>query len=164
MPISGLVSPVAERDDVSEGLALSVPACGVPLRAVPQGVRDVVQVGIDQTGSEDTAIWLESLPDDFTSELVQARERGQVRAGESSDRHVVPIGPPRYEQMSSSLPSRLASWTSAPEFDELGKGSALVVTGSSGGRTQRWIHRIDAEHVLGVAIREDRFDSAAACA
>ena len=54
---------------------------------------------------------------------------------------------------------------SAPEFGELlGEGSALVVTGSSGGRTQRQIHRIGAEHVLGVAVREDRFDSAAACA
>ena len=27
--------------------------------------------------------WLESLPDDFKSELVQARERGQVRAGQA---------------------------------------------------------------------------------
>ena len=53
----------------------------------------------------------------------------------------------------------------APEFGELlGKGSALVVTGSSGGRTRRQIHQIDAECVAGVAIREDRFDSAAACA
>ena len=59
----------------------------------------------------------------------------------------------------------LVSWASAPEFGELlGKGSALVVTGSSGGRTQRQIHRIGAEHVLGVAVREDRLDSAAACA
>jgi hypothetical protein len=40
----------------------------------------------------------------------------------------------------------------------------LVVTSPSGGRTQRQIHRIGAEHVLGVAIREDRIDSAAACA
>jgi hypothetical protein len=32
------------------------------------------------------------------------------------------------------------SWTSAPEFGELpDKGSALVVTGSSGGRTRRQI-------------------------
>ena len=54
---------------------------------------------------------------------------------------------------------------SAPEFGELlGKGSALVVAGSSRGRTQRQIHRVGAEHVLGVAVREDRLDSAAACA
>ena len=60
---------------------------------------------------------------------------------------------------------RTGLWGSAPEFGELpGKRSALVVTSSSGGRTQRWIHRIGAEHVLGAAIREDRFDSAAACA
>jgi hypothetical protein len=60
--------------------------------------------------------------------------------------------------------SRLVSWASAPEFGELlGKGSALVVTGSSSGRAQRQIHRIGAEHVLGVAVRENRFDSAAAC-
>jgi hypothetical protein len=70
-------------------------------------------------------------------------------------------------QVSSRLPSRLVSWASAPEFGELlGKGSALVVTGSSGGRTRRRIHHIDAnaECVLRVAIREDGFDPAAACA
>ena len=54
--------------------------------------------------------WLESLPDDFKSELVQARERGQVRAGEGSVRHVAPIDHPRHEQVSSRLPSRLVSW------------------------------------------------------
>lgn len=54
---------------------------------------------------------------------------------------------------------------SASELGELlGKDSALVVTSSSSGRTQRQIHRIGAEHVLGVAVREDRLDSAAACA
>jgi hypothetical protein len=53
---------------------------------------------------------------------------------------------------------------SAPELGELlGEGSALVVTSPSGGRAQRRIHRVGAEHVLGVAIREDRFDPAAAC-
>jgi hypothetical protein len=46
----------------------------------------------------------------------------------------------------------------------LDKGSSLVVTGSSGGRTRRPIHHIDAECVEGVAIREDGFDSAATCA
>src|SRR3954470_23247768 len=55
-----------------------VPAGGVPLCAVPQGLGDVVQVGIDDSACEDSAIWLESLPDDLESELVQARERGQV--------------------------------------------------------------------------------------
>ena len=40
----------------------------------------------------------------------------------------------------------------------LGKGSALVVTGSSGGRTRPRVHEIDAECV-GVAIREHGFDS-----
>ena len=34
--------------------------------------------------------------------------------------------------------------------------------GSSSGRTQRQIHRVGAEHVLGVAVREDRFDTASA--
>src|SRR3954447_10005154 len=49
-----------------------------------------------------------------------------------------------------------------PEFGELlGKGSALVVTGSSGGRTRRQIHHVVAECVAGVAVREDSFDSAA---
>jgi hypothetical protein len=70
---------------------------------------------------------------------------------------------PRHEQVSSRPRTRLVSRASAPELGELpGKGSALVVTGSSGGRTQRRIHRIGAEHVLGVAIREDRLDAAAA--
>ena len=93
---------------------------------------------MDDSAREDGAIWLESLPDDFKSELVQARERGQVRAGEGSDRHVAPIGHPRPEQVSSRLPSRPVSWASAPEFGELlDQRSALVVTGSSGGRTQR---------------------------
>jgi hypothetical protein len=40
-------------------------------------------VGIDDSAREDSAIWLESLPDDFKSELVQARERGQVRSGQA---------------------------------------------------------------------------------
>jgi hypothetical protein len=72
--------------------------------------------------------------------------------------------PPRAAP-SSRRSTRLISRASAPEFSELlGEGSALVVTGSSNGRTQRQIHRIRAEHVLGVAVREDRFDSAAACA
>ena len=54
---------------------------------------------------------------------------------------------------------------SAPELAELpGERPALVVPGSSGGRTQRRIHRVGAEHVLGVAAREDRLDAAAACA
>jgi hypothetical protein len=67
-------------------------------------------VGTDDSAREDSAIWLESLPDDFKSELVPARERGQVRAGEGSVRHVAPIGHPRHEQVSSRLPSRLVSW------------------------------------------------------
>ena len=50
----------------------------------------------------------------------------------------------------------LVSWASAPEFGELlGQGTALVVTGSSGGRTRRRIHQIAAECVAGVAIRDD---------
>src|SRR6516162_1808525 len=53
---------------------------------------------------------------------------------------------------------------SAPEFGEpLGKGSALVVTGSGGGRARRRIHQVGAECVAGVAVGEDGFDSAAAC-
>ena len=64
-----------------------------------------------------------------------------------------------------SVPTPGRVQASAPEFGELlGKRSALVVTGSSGGRTQRCIHRIGAEHVLGLAVRRDHFDSAAACA
>src|SRR5215472_18793663 len=70
---------------------------------------------------------------------------------------------PKHEQVSSRLPSRLVSLASAPEFGELlGKGSALVVTGSSGGRTRRQIHQSGAECVAGIAIREDGFDCAAA--
>jgi hypothetical protein len=58
-----------------------VPTCGVPLCAVPQGVRDVVQAGIDDSACQDSAIWLESSPDDVESELVQARKRGQSAQG-----------------------------------------------------------------------------------
>jgi hypothetical protein len=77
-----LVSPVAERDDVSEGHALErLPTCGMPLCAVPQGVRDMVQAGIDDSACQDSAIWLESSPDDVESELVQARKRGQSAQG-----------------------------------------------------------------------------------
>jgi hypothetical protein len=65
--------------------------------------------GTDDSAREDSAIWLESLPDDLKAELVQARERGQVRAGEGSVRHVAPCGHPRHEQVSSRLPSRLVS-------------------------------------------------------
>jgi hypothetical protein len=72
-------------------------------------------------------------------------------------------GSHRRKQVSARLPSRLISRTSAPEFGELpGKGSALLVTGSSGGRTRRQIHQIAAERIAGVAVREDGFDSAAA--
>jgi hypothetical protein len=79
-------------------------------------------------------------------------------------RHVAPIGHRRHERASSRLPGRLVSQPSAPEFGELpGKGPALVETGSSGGRARRRIHQIDAECVAGTAIREDGFDSAAAC-
>lgn len=75
---------------------------------------------------------------------------GGGRGGPEGRRH------PRHEQLSSRLPSRLVSQASAPEFgDVLGKGSALVVTGSGGGRTRRPIHHIDAnaECVLRVATR-----------
>jgi len=90
-----------------------VPACRVPLCAVPQGVRDVVQVGIDDSACQNRAIWLESLPDDLESELVEARERGRVRAGESSDRHVAPIGHPRHARVSSRRTSRPSAGVSA---------------------------------------------------
>jgi hypothetical protein len=33
-------------------------------------------------------VWLESLPDDFESELIEPTERGQVRTSEGSVRHV----------------------------------------------------------------------------
>jgi hypothetical protein len=58
-----------------------VPTCGVPLCAVPQGVRDMVQAGIDDSACQDSAIWLESLPDDVESELVQACKRGRSAQG-----------------------------------------------------------------------------------
>jgi hypothetical protein len=105
---------------------------------------------------------LEPLTHDLQAKFVKTAERAQVRAHEGR-RHVAPIGHPRHEQVSSRLPSRLISRASAPEFGELlGKGPALVVTGSSGGRTRRQIHQIAAECVAGVAIRQDGFDSAAA--
>ena len=132
-----------------------------PTAATPPGEL----VGLDDPAGQLRTTGLEPLTHDLQAKFVKTAERAQVRAHEGSVRHVAPIGHPRHEQVSSRLPSRLVSRASAPEFGELlGKGSALVVTGSSGGRTQRQIHRIGAEHVLGVAVREDRFDSAAACA
>jgi hypothetical protein len=105
---------------------------------------------------------LKSSPDDFQSELVRARERGRGRAGEGSVRYVSPIA---IRGMSRCRHAYRVVWfrASAPEFGELpGKGSALVTTRSSGGRPRRQIHQIAAECVAGVAIRQNRFDSAAA--
>jgi len=44
----------------------------------------------------------------------------------------------------------------------LREGPALLVTGLRSRRTHGDIHRIGAEHVLGAAVREDRFYPAAA--
>jgi hypothetical protein len=57
-------------------------------------------------------------------------------------------------------------WCSrSPELGELlGQGSALVLTGSSGGGSQRRVHRIGAEHPLEAEVGKDRLDPAAACA
>src|SRR4051812_12315054 len=50
---------------------------------------------------------------------------------------------------------------SAPEVGQLlGNRSPLLVTGPSGGGTQRHIHRVGAEQVLRPAFREDRLHSA----
>jgi hypothetical protein len=67
----------------------------------------------------------------WKSELVQARERGQIRAGDSADRHVAPIGHPRHAQVSARPTSRLSAGVTAKIGELLGKGSALVITGSS---------------------------------
>ena len=56
-----------------------------------------------------------------------------------------------------------SSRASPPESAERpGECPALVVAGSSSGRTQRRIHRIGAEQVLGAAVGKDRLDLAAA--
>src|SRR3954469_12672347 len=125
-----------------------VPACGVPLCTVPQGVRDVVQAGIDDFACQDSAIWLESVPDDLESELVQARQRGQPAQGK------VPTGTSRPSATRGMRRCRRASrvgrvQASTPEFGELlGKRSALVVTGSSGGGGARQNHRLCPPPVL----------------
>ena len=76
----------------------------------------------------------------------------------TSDRHGGTSRPSaigRHEQVPSCLPSRLVSRASAPEVGELlGKGSALVVTSSSGGRTCRQIHHVDTERVERLAVRK----------
>jgi hypothetical protein len=87
--------------------------------------------------------------------------------GTNINHHTAPIGCPMHEQVSSGLPSRLVSYASAPEFGELpGKSSALGVTRLSGGPAPRQIHHFHAtaKCVFRVAIREDGFDPAAACA
>jgi hypothetical protein len=119
-------------------------------------------VGLDDPAGQRRTTGLEPLTHDLQAEFVKTTERAQVGAHEGRG-HVAPIGHPRHEQLSSRLPSRLISRASAPEFGELpGKGSALLVTGSSGGRPRRQIHHIVAECGARVAIREDGFDSAAA--
>ena len=59
-----------------------VPGCArAPASSAPPVRRD-------HPAGQDRAIRLEPLPDDFKAELVQASERGQVRASEGSVRHV----------------------------------------------------------------------------
>ena len=67
----------------------------------------------------------------------------------------------------------LAIWVASPagrprrsepeRAQPLGKSSALLTTGSSRGRTGRWIHQVRAQRRERVAVRQDRLDSAAAC-
>ncbi len=45
-------------------------------------------IGFDDSAREYRTIWVQPLPDDFQTELVKPTERGQVRAGEGSVRHV----------------------------------------------------------------------------
>jgi hypothetical protein len=98
----------------------------------------------------------------------EGRRRGTDSIiGTNISNHTAPNGHRRHEQVLSRLPSRLVSSASPPEFGELlGKGSPLGVTRLSGGPAPRQIHRFHAiaEYILRVAIREDGFDPAAACA
>ena len=90
-----------------------VPTSGVPLCAAPQGVRDMVQAGIDDSACQDSAIWLESLPDDLESELVQARKSGQSAQGKVPTGMSRPIGHPRHAQVSARLRSRPSAGVSS---------------------------------------------------
>jgi hypothetical protein len=45
-------------------------------------------IGVDDSAGQHRLSGIESLPDDYETELVKACERGQVRAGEGSVRHV----------------------------------------------------------------------------
>jgi len=60
---------------------------GVPRGALASAATAPL-VRLDDTTRQDSAIRLEPLPDDFEAELLQASERGQVRASEGSVRHV----------------------------------------------------------------------------
>jgi hypothetical protein len=44
-------------------------------------------VGLEDPAGQDRPVWLETLSDDCETELVEAAERGQVRASEGSVRH-----------------------------------------------------------------------------
>ena len=121
--------------------------------------------------SDDSTSWVVETVSNAGAHLVGAATYAEWAAywPGASGPFAEPMNEIRKVVFSNSLAS--ADWpetaiaASAPEFGELlGERSALVVPGSSGGRTQRQIHRIGAEHVLGVAVRDDRLDAAAACA
>ena len=63
------------------------PDHGVARRALAPAAATPV-VGLDDPTCQDRTIGLEPLPGDFEAELVEAGERGQVRASEGSVRHV----------------------------------------------------------------------------
>jgi hypothetical protein len=60
----------------------SVTRCSLPAATATPSV------GLNDPAGQDRPVWLEALSDDFETQLVQATERGQVRASEGSVRHV----------------------------------------------------------------------------
>jgi hypothetical protein len=134
-----LVSPVAERDDVSEGHALERrpglrgaamrSAAGCPRRGA--GSRSTTRhARTAQSGSSRCP--MTSSPSSFKRVNAVSQRMGKCRQARRAHRPSRGMRRCRH----ASRVGRVQA--SAPEFGELlGKRSALVVTGSSGGRTQR---------------------------
>ena len=84
---SGAPSPAASWDASPAARAPAAgPRCREPRLRSRTG--DTTWSGIDDPARQHRPVGLKPLPDDLEAELVEAAERGQVRAGEGSVRHV----------------------------------------------------------------------------
>jgi len=75
------------RGSPPERLVRQPPDHRVPGRALASAVT-TPSVGLDNPAPENRPIGLQPLPEHFEPEIIKTSERGQVRAGEGSVRHV----------------------------------------------------------------------------